>query len=292
MTRPCRVATRASALAQWQARHAVELLTAADPSVSYELVLIETRADRRLDIAIDALGGKGAFVKEVQAAVLDGRADLAVHSAKDLPALTPRGLAIGAFPPRADARDALVGATLATLPRGAHVATGSARRRVQLLARRPDLVVSGLRGNIATRLAKADGFDAIVMAKAALDRLQLTPAPLDVLDTMTMLPQVGQGALAIECRAEDHAARALLGAIDHPATRRAVTAERAFLAELGGDCTLPAGAFATADADMVHMTAMLCPADRVAPRRAHGDDRDPIALGTSLAQRLRAEVGA
>ena len=258
-----RVATRGSALALWQANHIIGLLRAFDMALEPELVLVETTADRRLDLAIADLGGKGAFVKDVQLAVLEGRADIAVHSAKDLPAETPAGLRIAAVPQRADPRDVLVGARLDELPQGAHIATGSQRRQAQLAALRPDLRFEGLRGNIGTRLTKAQDYDAIVMAKAALDRLAADlvtagtmPAVVDVLDPTSMTPQVGQGALAVECRAGDRATLRRIRPLEHPPTRRAVDAERAFLAELGGDCDLPAGAFATIIGDSGHRVAI------------------------------------
>lgn len=239
-----RVATRRSPLALWQAHHVSDLLTGIDPSLEVELVDIDTTADQRLDIPISELGGKGAFSKQVQRLVLEDRADIAVHSAKDLQAETPAGLVIAAFPARGDVHDALVGCRLADLPLGAVVASGSQRRRVQLAELRPDLRFIQLRGNIATRLGRLDTCDAMVMAHVALQRLALTPDVVDPLDTSTMIPQVGQGALAVECRLDDSATRALLAAIDDLASRITVTAEREFLAELGGDCDLPAGAHA------------------------------------------------
>jgi hydroxymethylbilane synthase len=286
-----RAATRGSALARWQTDHVAALLRGVDPSVVVDAVVIETTADRRLDIPIEAMGGKGVFVKEVQAALLDGRADIAVHSAKDLPAVTPEGLVIAAVPERADPRDVLVGATLTDLPQGAHVATGSARRRVQLAALRPDLRFSGLRGNIATRLSKVGTYDAVLMALAALERLDLHPDIVDVLDAATFVPQVGQGALAIECRADDTATRSLLARIEHAPTRRAVDAERAFLAELGGDCTLPAGAHATIVGDQVHLDGLLASTDERTLHRRAVRGADGESLGRSLARALRDDLG-
>ena len=247
-----RAATRGSVLARWQTDHVAALLRAVDPGVEVEVVVVETDGDRRQDIPIWQMGGKGVFVKEVQAAVLDGRADIAVHSAKDLPSETHAGLVIGAVPPRADARDALVGSTLDGLAPGGLVATGSVRRRAQLAWARPDLTFTGLRGNIDTRLAKIPPGGAVVMALAPLERLGLLDAVaaehgVEVLDPIVMLPQVGQGALAIECRAvdADGPLGELLRAIEHTPSRLALAAERGFLNELGGDCDLPAGAHAT-----------------------------------------------
>ncbi|HEX7097319.1 MAG TPA: hydroxymethylbilane synthase, partial [Acidimicrobiales bacterium] len=187
----------------------------------------------------------------------------------------------------------LVGRALAQLQPGAHVATGSARRRVQLARLRPGLRFSGLRGNIATRLRKLDDeIDAIVMAKAALDRLELDPGVVDVLATDDVVPQVGQGALAVECRADDDTTIELLGAITHAASRRALDAERAFLAELGGDCTLPAGAHAVLVDDAVRITGVLASTDERTLCRATLEGRDGVALGRELAGRLRAAVAA
>src|SRR5437660_2525976 len=200
--RRLRAATRGSALARWQTDH-VALLLGAD----IDVVVVETTGDRRTDVAIHEMGGQGVFVKEIQAAVLDGRADLAVHSAKDLPSTEPDGLVIGAVPPREDPRDALVGGTLQGLPPGARVATGSVRRRAQLAWLRPDLTFRGLRGNIETRLRQASGFDAVVVAAAALVRLGRIDAADEVLDPALVVPQVGQGALAVECRTDDEEVR-------------------------------------------------------------------------------------
>lgn len=239
-----RLATRRSPLALWQAEHVGALLKAAHPGLAVELVAVSTEGDRRLDVALSEIGGKGVFATEVQAALLDGRADVAVHSAKDLPAVTGEGLLLAAVPERGDPRDALVGSTLADLAPGAVVATGSARRRAQLAALRPDLRFAELRGNMATRLAKADEFDAIVVAAVAFERLGMAEHLSEVLDETTMIPQVAQAALAIECRDDDSETAELLAAAEHAPSRRRVDAERAFLAELGGDCTLPAGAHA------------------------------------------------
>ncbi len=248
MARTLRAATRGSPLARWQAEHVAALLAAAHPGVAVELVVVDTQGDRRLDVPIWELGGKGVFAKEVQAAVLDRRADLAVHSAKDLPSVTPPGLVLASIPERGDVRDALVGSTLADLPIGAEVATGSLRRQAQLGALRPDLRFVGLRGNMQTRLAKATDHDAIVVAATAFDRLGLAEHLAERLPIDVVLPQVGQGALAVECRADDAEVLALLAAIEHAPTRHCVDAERAFLLELGGDCSLPAAAHATLDA--------------------------------------------
>jgi hydroxymethylbilane synthase len=260
-----------------------------------ELVVVETTADRRLDIPIPEMGGKGVFVKEVQAALLDGRADVAVHSAKDLPSTTPDGLVLAAVPQRADPRDALVGHTLGNLPQGAVVASGSLRRRAQLAALRPDLEFESLRGNIATRLARIPPGGAIVMAVAAIVRLGIDLAAIDheILSPAVMVPQVGQGALAIECRSDDAMLSELLRAVEHAASRAAVDAERAFLAELGGDCSLPAGAYATVDdrAGTITLEGMVAAPDGTTVLRHRRAGTDPLAVGETVARHLLHEEG-
>jgi hydroxymethylbilane synthase len=285
---PLRIATRGSELAVWQAEHVASLVGA-----PYELVRVDTVADRRQDIAIWEMGGKGVFVKEVQAAVLDGRADIAVHSGKDLPSQPVDGLVLAAVPERGDPRDALVGCRLADLPVGGRVATGSVRRRAQLADLRPDLTFAGLRGNMRTRLAKAEGFDAIVVAAVALERLGLAGEIAEVLEPSVLLPQVAQGALAVECRADDTETQELLAAIEHAPSRRVVDAERAFLAELGGDCSLPAGAHAVLDGDArLVLDALLASADGhvVLRHRVAGDE--PVSIGTEAARDLLERGGA
>jgi hydroxymethylbilane synthase len=288
-----RIASRRSPLARWQAEHVGGLLHALDPSVETELVLVDTAADRRLDVPIWAMGGKGAFVKEVQAAVLGGRADLAVHSAKDLPSSTPDALVLAAVPERGDPRDALVGARLADLPPGACVATGSVRRRAQLAYLRPDLTFAGLRGNIQTRLDKAVDHDAVVVGAVALHRLGLEHRIAEALDPALLVPQAGQGALAVEARAGagDAPLRDLLAPLDHGPSRHAVDAERAFLAELGGDCNLPAGAHAVVDGVTVTLVAVLASLDGHVVLRHVASGHEPSALGRRVAAHLRDEAG-
>lgn len=290
--RPIRIATRGSALARWQAEHVASLLVQKDPGVTAELIVVDTTADRRLDIPIHAMGGKGVFVKEVQAAVLDGRADLAVHSAKDLPSVHHDDLALAAVPERGDARDALVGSTLDGLRPGARVATGSARRRAQLANLRPDLTFAGLRGNMHTRLAKASEHDAIVVAAVALERLGLADAISERLDESRLLPQVAQGALAVEARSSDRALLELVAGIEHAESRRRVDAERAFLAELGGDCDLPAGAHATVGPEgEIVLDALLAALDGHIVLRHRSSGSDPLELGRSVASHLLDNAG-
>jgi hydroxymethylbilane synthase len=240
-----RLATRGSELALWQAARVATLIGSLPGGPTCEVVVLQTTGDRLTDVPVERLGGQGAFVVEIQRAVLDRRAEIAVHSAKDLPSVTPPGLVLGCVPERADPRDGLVGSPLAELRPGARVATGSVRRRAQLAWLRPDLSFVELRGNMATRLEKAEKEDAGVVAVAALERLGLRSRITEVLETGTLLPQVAQGALAVECREDDPETRALLAAIDDAVAHRAVRAERAFLASLGGGCTLPVGALAS-----------------------------------------------
>ncbi len=287
-----RAATRGSALARWQAEHVAQLLTAVDPEVRVEFVIVETTADRRLDIPIPEMGGKGVFVKEVQAAVLDGRADIAVHSAKDLPSVTHPDLELAAIPERGDPRDALVGATLDELRSGSRVATGSIRRRAQLANLRSGLEFFNLRGNIATRLEKAAEFDAIIVAVAALERLGLADRISEILEPDVMLPQVGQGALAVECAGDAYEVLDLLHRIDHAPTRRVVEAERAFLAELGGDCNLPAGAHAVlTGGDVVRVDALVASVDGFPILRERVEARDGVSAARTAARRLLDERG-
>ncbi len=243
MTRaaPLRLATRGSPQARTQAQLVAEAITATSGR-STELVLVETTGDRNQTVPLHTIGGQGVFVKEVQHAVLDGRADVAVHSAKDLPSETPPELLLAALCARRDAADALIGCTLNQLADGAVVATGSVRRRAQLAEVRPDLNFVELRGNIARRLEQVPRGGAIVMAVAALEVLGLTDRMAERLDPTIFVPAVGQGCVGLECRADDSSTAELVGSVDDPSTRFAVSTERAFLAELGAGCTLPLGA--------------------------------------------------
>ncbi|HWS47162.1 MAG TPA: hydroxymethylbilane synthase [Acidimicrobiia bacterium] len=278
------IATRASRLARVQAEQVGRRLGG-----DVEYVLVSTTGDRDQQSELHAIGGQGVFTKEVQYAVLDGRADLAVHSAKDLPAGTPAGLVLAAIPERADARDALVGCAFGDLPAGACVGTGSVRRRAQLAAARPDLLFGPLRGNIETRLHKREtlGYDAIVVAVAALDRLGLAGEIAEVLDPGVVLPQVGQGALALECRAGDEAALRRARSIDDDRAHRAVDAERAFLAELGGGCSLPCGALVrTHEAGDLVLDALLASLDGHVVLRTRVVGDDPADVGLTAARDL------
>lgn len=291
-----RLATRGSPLALRQTELVIEALTRVFPGVRSEPVVVQTVGDRRLDLSLDQIGGQGVFAKEVQAAVLDGRADAAVHSAKDLPSIGVEGLDLVAVPPRADPRDVLVGCTLAALPSGATVATGSARRRAQLANVRPDLTFVELRGNMERRLARAGtgGVDAVVAAAAALDRLGWQGREAERLPVSLLLPQIGQGALAIECRSGDEPVAACLGRIDHPDSHTALRAERAVLATFGASCAVPVAAWARPDPDGpgLVLEAMVASGDgRIVLRRTRRG-QDPEKLGESCARELLDSCGA
>jgi hydroxymethylbilane synthase len=272
------------------------LLGRIHPNVGIEEAVIRTRGDAMAEVSLDQIGGQGAFVKEVQAAVLDGRADIAVHSAKDLPSESPNELVIVAVPERGDPRDALVGGALADLPPGATVATGSARRRAQLANRRPDLTFVDLRGNMARRVGRAgdDDVHVVVVAKVALDRLGWADRIDQILEPWVVLPQAGQGAIAVECRADDTAVIDLVRPIDHPLSHRQVDAERALLRAMGASCTTPIAAWAEAVPEaprtlQLHgLTASLD--GRIVVRSALRGE-EPEQLGALLADRLR-ESGA
>jgi hydroxymethylbilane synthase len=288
-----RLATRGSPLARWQAHRVAQLLGSVPGAAQCEAVVVRTTGDVLSDVPVARFAGQGAFVKEVQAAVLDGRADIAVHSAKDLPSTTPEGLVLACVPERGDPRDALVGCALGDLPPGATVATGSARRLAQLAWLRPDLTFVDLRGNMATRVERAERNGAGVLALAALQRLGLTDHVAEVLDPETVLPQVGQGAIAVECRREDTEVLELLEAVDDRAAHDAVSAERAFLAALGGGCTLPLGALAVATGagGSLVMDGMLASRDGHVLLRRRAQGTDPVALGQRVAEDLLVTSG-
>lgn len=294
--RTLRIATRGSPLALRQAEIVTEALAAALPGragqITTEIVVVETAGDRQADRPIAAIGGQGAFVTEVSKALIDGRADLAVHSAKDLPSGLLEGLTIAAVPKRADPRDVLVGRALADLGPGARVATGAPRRRAQLAWVRPDLRFEELRGNIATRIEKVPDGGAVVMAYAALERLGLAALAAEVLATSTMLPQVGQGTLAIECRLGDELAAEVAAAVDDVGAHRCLDAERAFLAELGGGCELPVGALGAVRPDgEVQLEGLIASLDGLVLLRRAMSGPDPAQLGRALAAEIRDRCG-
>ncbi|HTU38212.1 MAG TPA: hydroxymethylbilane synthase [Acidimicrobiales bacterium] len=293
-----RLATRGSPLALRQADIVAALLRDAHPGLDVEAVVVRTRGDREAKASLDRIGGQGVFVAEVEAAVTDGRADAAVHSAKDMSSTMPAHLVLAAVPERADPRDGLVGCTLAGLAPGALVATGSARRRAQLAHLRPDLVFTDLRGNMARRVAVAEDSDvaAVVVAVAAMVRLGWEERLRDVVDPVDLLPQAGQGAIAVQCRRDDDATRALVQHIDHAPSHRALRAERAVLAALGANCALPVAAFAEADEDSagegggggtgLRVTGLLASGDGRRLVRVRRAGSDPEVVGTAVARAL------
>ena len=284
-----RIATRRSPLALHQAESVRGRLAAL--GVASRLVALETSGDQRLDVPLVAMGGQGVFAGEVQRAVLAGEADVAVHSAKDLPSSAPAGLVLACVTERRDPADALVGRSLAGLGPGATVATGSPRRRALLLERRPDLNVVGLRGNMATRLAAVgrDGVDAVIAAVAALERLGATDLVAERLDPSWFVPQVGQGALALETREGDEAVLERLDRLNDHEAFVALKAERAFLAELGSGCAIPAGALAHASGGAVSIAGVMIGIDGASSVRATREGVDPHAVGVALARHLRDE---
>ena len=286
-----RIATRGSRLALRQTQRVAELLSEASPAIEIETVVVSTVGDRDKKTSLQELGGQGVFVTDVQSAVLSGEADIAVHSAKDLPAKTSPGLTLASVPERADPRDALVGSFWVDLPKGATIATGSIRRRSHLSHLRPDLKFQDLRGNIETRLLRIDEADAVVIAKAALDRLDLNPEQMDPLPVSVLLPQVGQGALGIECREEDLEIIQMLKRIEDQKVRAAVDAERSFLAEVGSGCSLPVAAHAVLKEEEIFLEASIASKDGMTLLKAEGSGSDANKLGLKIANKLLNEEG-
>ena len=293
-----RLGTRGSALACAQAAVVARDLESRHPGVHVELVLVKTTGDRLQQGSLASVGGKGLFVKELEEGLLAGHVDLAVHSLKDVPAVVPDGLVIAAIPERADPRDVLVSKEegLDALPAGARLGTASVRRRAQLLARRRDLDVVVLRGNVDTRLRRwrEGDFTAIVLAAAGLARLGVEEPNARPLSTDVLLPAIGQGALALECRADDAATRALLAALEHVASARAVAAERAFLLAIGGDCNTPIAAHATIDGPHLALRAKVSDLEGIQclDDAIDGPIADAEGLGRQLAERLLARGAA
>ena len=284
-----RIGTRGSPLALWQANHVKGRLESLGQAV--EIRTITTMGDRLLDRRLEAVGGKGAFLKEIEEALLAGEVDLAVHSLKDVPTQLPPGLMLCAFLERADPRDALFslsGAGLDALPKGARLGTTSLRRQSQLRARRPDLVVAELRGNVDTRLRRLHegAFDAILLAVAGVTRLGRAAEITEVLDPDVLLPAPGQGAIALECRADDERVRAAIAPLHHEPTARAVSTERAFLAALGGGCNVPLGALAEGAGGGLRLRAFVGREDGTAWLRSESQGPDPEGLGRVVAEDL------
>jgi len=278
------IASRGSQLALWQARWVAAQLSAAGQECRIEI--IKTTGDKITDVPLAKVGTKGLFTKEIEEALLDGRAHLAVHSLKDLPTELPEGLVLAAIPEREDPRDAMVGRTLANLPLGAKVGTSSLRRAAQLRQLRPDLQVESIRGNLDTRLRKLDEgqYDAILLAAAGLKRLGWGDRIAEILSPEQMCPAVGQGALAIEARAGFEG----VAMLDHADTRTAVLAERGVLGALGGGCQVPIGAYATVSEGRVHILAIVAAPDGTQVIRAESEG--PAAEAPQLGARLAADL--
>ncbi|MBP4057892.1 MULTISPECIES: hydroxymethylbilane synthase [Aeromonas] len=293
--RTLKIATRKSPLALWQANFVKDRLEALHPDLQVELVPMSTQGDKILDTPLAKVGGKGLFVKELETAMLEGRADIAVHSMKDVPVEFPDGLGLHTICEREDPRDAFVSnrfKLIDELPQGAVVGTSSLRRQCQLRAARPDLVIRDLRGNVNTRLAKLDAgeYDAIILAAAGLKRLEMAHRIAAFIEPEQSLPANGQGAVGIECRLDDHELHALLAPLEHPETRIRVLTERAMNRALQGGCQVPIGAYALVQGEEVWLRGLVGSPDgaRVIRDEIRGPLAEGEALGHTLAQRLLA----
>ncbi len=292
------IGTRGSALALWQARAVESMLRSSRPDLEVRLEIIQTTGDKILDTSLSAIGDKGLFTKELEAAIFDGRAHIAVHSLKDMQTRLPEGLTVAAVTERELAADVLVapaGTTLETIRHGGTVATGSLRRRAQLLAARPDLTVVDVRGNVQTRLRKYhdEGWDGMILAYAGLHRLDLGNEIAQIIPTSVMIPAVGQGALGIEARADDTGTMEILAALEHRETRYRVEAERAFLRALEGGCQVPIGAHAVLDGATITLDGVIASID--GRRLVRGTESGPVEraeeMGRELAERLGSGEG-
>jgi hydroxymethylbilane synthase len=299
-TRVLRLGTRGSALARRQTQRVIDAVQRAHPDIQCEAIVLTTGGDRDKQTPLAIIGGQGIFVKELQRAILDGELDCAVHSAKDLTSTSPDGLTLAALLDRADPRDALLSrhpGGLAGLPAGARVGTSSQRRKAQLMLARPDLEPVELRGNIDTRIAKAldmpdSGYDAAILAAAGVERMGWGARISAYLDVDTFTPAPGQGALAVECRADDRATRELLASIADPIVTAEVEAERAFLRAVGGGCRSPIAAHARVDGDLISMWAMYANEElsRLATTHDEADLEDALALAERLAETVLLRV--
>ena len=295
-TKLVRIATRKSALALWQAEFVKAQLEHFHDDVRVELVPMSTQGDIILDTPLAKIGGKGLFVKELEQAMLDGRADIAVHSMKDVPVEFPDDLELHVICEREDPRDAFVSnnfANIDALPQGAIVGTSSLRRQCQIRALRPDLEIRDLRGNVNTRLAKLDSgqYDAIILAAAGLIRLEMGERIRDFIEPKVSLPANGQGAVGIECRIDDEVTKALLAPLEHSETRIRVNAERAMNRHLEGGCQVPIGAYALVDGDQVHLRGLVGAIDgsEILRDEISGHVDDAEKLGIELAKKLLAQ---
>lgn len=293
MTETVRIATRKSPLAMWQAEHVADALRAAHPGLEVEILGMSTQGDKILDTPLAKIGGKGLFVKELEARMLEGDADIAVHSMKDVPVELPEGLHLATIMDREDPRDAFVSnnyESLEALPEGAVVGTSSLRRQCQLADRRPDLQIKSLRGNVNTRLRKLDDgeYDAVILAAAGLIRLGFGERIRSSIDPEDSLPAIGQGAVGIECRADDERINALLAPLHHADTADRVLAERAMNARLEGGCQVPIGGHAVLEDDQLWLRGLVGTVDGSEIIRAEirGPRGDAAALGETLADEL------
>ena len=298
MNRPVIIGTRGSDLALWQANYVKAQLEERFPEEKFEIKVISTTGDEVLNVALSKIGDKGLFTRQIESQLLDGEIDLAVHSLKDLQTSQPDGLRIGAVCEREISNDVFISKTgrpIQELPQGARVATGSLRRRSQLLSFRPDITVEEIRGNVPTRLRKFDesDLDGMILAYAGLNRLGFSDRITQLIPTDIMLPAVGQGAVAIEIRDGNDDVNRMVAQLDHPATRVCVRTERAFLKRLEGGCQVPIGAMATVDGDSVTLTGFVGSLDGSSSfrERAEGHADSPEELGVGLAERL-IELGA
>ncbi len=293
------IGSRGSDLALWQANHVRDWLLSLHPGFHVDIEIIHTMGDKILDSPLAQIGGKGVFTKEIETALLDRSIDVAVHSLKDLPTENPQDLTIAAIPERAPVEDAFlakdISLRLMDLPDGARIATGSLRRKAQLLSKRPDLQIVDIRGNVPTRIRKLldSDWDGMVLASAGLYRLGLTEHVAHTISLEWVLPAVGQGALGIQCRTDDAATISLLAPLDHAATRAAVTAERALLAEMGGGCQVPIGAYGRLVGEVLDLTACVASLTGESIIRAShtGLATDAERIGTELARTLLEQGG-
>lgn len=291
-----RIATRKSKLALWQAEFVKAELESRNPDLTVELVTFTTQGDKILDTPLAKIGGKGLFVKELEVAMLDGRADIAVHSMKDVPMEFPEGLGLEVICEREDPRDAFVSNnfdSFEALPKGAHVGTSSLRRQCQILAARPDLKISSLRGNVQTRLGKLDAgdYDAIILASAGLKRLELEERITEAIDEKVSLPAGGQGAVGIECRVDDERVKALLAPLNHDETAARVIAERSLNKRLQGGCQVPIACYATLNGDELHLRGLVGSDDgsHMIRTEVTGNKADAEQLGIQGAEDLLAK---
>lgn len=298
MKQTLRIGSRGSKLALWQAGFIESLISRKFPELKTEKHIIKTTGDKELDSPLSVIGGKGVFVKEIEESLLKGEIDVAVHSLKDLPTVQPDGLRIGAVSKRHDPRDAVVSngsLKLAQLKQGSRIGTGSLRRQAQILHHFPDLTIAPVRGNVDTRIRKLKngGFDAIVLAVAGLERLDLAGELTEICPIDFLIPAPGQGILAVECREKDDDLNEILSEINHLDTSIAASAERAFLLRIGGDCNLPAGCYASIKEQSLSILGFLASPDGVdlVRKEIRGSLRDHKSLGNELAEKILSDGG-